>query len=134
VVTGAHTAAASLVRRCPRTRGGGAVLSTWQAVLAIVGLAVVTVVTRGFFLYPEHELPMPNWLKQGLRYAPLAALAAVVAPEILLTQNHLISTLRDARVIATIVATGYFFWRRGILGTIVTGTLVMVGLRAGLGW
>jgi hypothetical protein len=28
----------------------------------------------------------------------------------------------------------YFFWRRGILGTIVTGTLVMVALRTGLGW
>jgi branched-subunit amino acid transport protein len=102
--------------------------------LGIVGLAVVTVGTRGFFLYPERELPMPNWLKQGLRYAPLAALAAVVAPEIVMSHDHLVTTMKDARVIATLVATGYFFWRRGILGTIITGTLVMVMLRTGLGW
>ena len=109
-------------------------MSTWQTVLAILGLAVITVGTRGFFLFPERELPLPGWLQQGLRYAPLAALAAVVAPEIVMTQGHLISTLKDARLFATLAATAYFFWRRGILGTIVTGTLVMVALRTGLGW
>ena len=109
-------------------------MSTWHAVVAILGLAVITVATRGFFLYPERDLPLPAWLKQGLRYAPLAALAAVVAPEIVMQQGHLITTFKDARVYATLAATVYFFWRRGILGTIVTGTLVMVALRTGLGW
>ncbi|HEY4069473.1 MAG TPA: AzlD domain-containing protein [Burkholderiaceae bacterium] len=109
-------------------------MNTWEAVVAILGLAVITVATRGFFLYPERELPLPGWLKQGLRYAPLAALAAVVAPEIVMTQDHLITTVKDARLYATLAATAYFFWRRGILGTIVTGTLVMVALRTGLGW
>jgi branched-subunit amino acid transport protein len=109
-------------------------VSGWEAVLAIFGLAVITVATRGFFLYPDREVPMPAWLKQGLRYAPLAALAAVVAPEVLTTQGHLIGTFKDARLYATLAATAYFFWRRGILGTIVTGTLVMVALRTGLGW
>ena len=109
-------------------------MSTWEAVFAIIGLAAITVATRGFFLYPEQELPLPNWLKQGLRYAPLAALAAVVAPEIVVQQGHLLSTYRDARLFAALAATGYFFWRRGILGTIVTGTLVMVALRTGFGW
>jgi len=109
-------------------------MNTWEAVIAILGLAVITVATRGFFLYPERELPLPAWLKQGLRYAPLAALAAVVAPEIVMQQGHLIATAKDARLYATLAATVYFFWRRGILGTIVTGTVVMVALRTGLGW
>ena len=109
-------------------------MNIWEAVVAILGLAVITVATRGFFLYPERDLPLPGWLKQGLRYAPLAALAAVVAPEIVMQQGHLITTFKDARLVATLAATGYFFWRRGILGTIVTGTLVMVALRTGLGW
>jgi len=115
-------------------QGGAGVNSTWEAILAIVGLAVITIASRGFFLFPDRELPLPAWLQQGLRYAPLAALAAVVAPEVVMTQGHLIVTLKDARLWATAVATGYFFWRRGILGTIVTGTLAMVALRAGLGW
>ena len=109
-------------------------MNTWEDVVAILGLAVITVATRGFFLYPERELPLPAWLKQGLRYAPLAALAAVIAPEIVMQQGHLITTVKDARLYALLAATVYFFWRRGILGTIVTGTLVMVALRTGLGW
>jgi branched-subunit amino acid transport protein len=109
-------------------------MNSWETVLAILGLAVITIGTRGFFLFPDRELPLPAWLQQGLRYAPLAALAAVVAPEVLLTQGHLITSLKDARLYAALAATVYFFWRRGILGTIVTGTLVMVALRTGLGW
>lgn len=109
-------------------------MSHLEMVIAILGLAVVTIGTRGFFLYPDRELPLPAWLKQGLRYAPLAALAAVVAPEVFLTQGHLITTFKDARIYATLAATVYFFWRRGILGTIVTGTVVLVALRVGLGW
>jgi branched-subunit amino acid transport protein len=109
-------------------------VSSWETVLAILGLAVITIGTRGFFLFPDRELPLPAWLQQGLRYAPLAALAAVVAPEVLMTQGHLITSLKDARLYAALAATVYFFWRRGILGTIVTGTLVMVALRTGLGW
>ena len=109
-------------------------MSTWETVIAIIGLAVITLGTRGFFLFADRELPMPAWLKQGLRYAPLAALAAVVAPEVVMQQGHLITTFKDARLYATLVATCYYFWRRGILGTIVTGTVVMVALRIGLGW
>lgn len=109
-------------------------MDTWEAVLAIVGLAVITLVTRAFFLYPERELPMPALLKQGLRYAPLAALVAVIAPEVVLTQGQLIDTWRDPRLFAVAVASGYYAWRRGILGTIVSGTVVLLALRLGLGW
>jgi branched-subunit amino acid transport protein len=109
-------------------------MNTWQAFLSILGLALVTVATRGFFLFPERDLPMPPWLRQGLRYAPLAALAAVVAPEVVMQQGHLLATVRDARLFAVAAATLYFFWRRDILGTILSGTAVMVALRVGLGW
>ena len=109
-------------------------MNTWEAVVAILGLAVITVGTRGFFLFPERELPLPAWLKQGLRYAPLAALAAVLVPEIVMTQGHLIDTWKDARLFAVAAATVYFFWRRGILGTILTGMAVLVPLKLLLGW
>ncbi len=109
-------------------------MTTWQAVLTILGLGVITVLTRAFFFLPQRELPLPGWLREGLRYAPLAALAAVVAPEVVMTGGELITTWRDARLFAVAAATAYFFWRRGILGTIVTGTAVMLALRLGLGW
>ena len=77
---------------------------------------------------------MPAWLMQGLRYAPLAALVAVVAPEIVMTQGRLIDTWIDARLPAVLAATAYFYWRRDILGTIITGTVVMLVLKLAFGW
>jgi len=109
-------------------------MSTWETVLAILGMGLITLLTRSFFMIPKQELPMPDWAKQGLRYAPLAALAAVIVPEIVMTQGHLIDTWKDARLFATAVGTAYFFWKRGILGTIVSGTATMLALRLTLGW
>lgn len=109
-------------------------MSDWEAVLTILGLGVITVLTRAFFFLPRREVPMPGWLREGLRYAPLAALAAVVAPEVVMTRGELIDTWRDARLYAVAAATAYYFWRRDILGTIVCGTAVMLALRLGLGW
>ena len=105
-----------------------------RTVITIVGLAAVTVLTRAFFVMPEREIPLPGWLRQGLRYAPLAALAAVVVPELLLTDGHLIGTWKDARLYGSAAGAAWFFWRRSILGTIVAGTATMVALRLSLGW
>jgi branched-subunit amino acid transport protein len=109
-------------------------VSVAEGVVAILGLALITLLTRGFFLLPERELPIPAWLQQGLRYAPLAALMAVVAPEIVMTQGALIGSFKDPRLPAVLVSALYFFARRDILGTIVSGTAVLLVLRIGLGW
>ncbi len=109
-------------------------MSGWQTLLAILGMALITLVTRGLFMLPKREFPLPDWVREGLRYAPLAALAAVIVPEIVMTQGELINTWKDARLFAVAVSTAYFFWRRGILGTIVSGTAVMLILRLSLGW
>jgi branched-subunit amino acid transport protein len=109
-------------------------MMSWEAVLSILGLGVITLVTRAFFLIPQREVPLPRWLSQGLRYAPLAALAAVLVPEVVMTQGELISTWRDARLFAVAAATAWYFWRRTILGTIVSGSAVLLALRLGMGW
>ena len=109
-------------------------MSHWELLLAIVGLTVITVVTRGFFFISEREIPIPLWLRQGLRYAPLAALVAVVAPEVVMLQGQLITTWQDARLFGAAAAAAWFWWRRGILGTILVGMAVLLPLRLGLGW
>lgn len=109
-------------------------MSLGAALLAIAGLAAITLLTRGFFLLTQREVPFPDWLREGLRYAPLAALAAVVLPEIVLRDGRFVGTLWDARLFAAAAASAYFGWRRGILGTIVTGMAVLLILRIGLGW
>jgi branched-subunit amino acid transport protein len=109
-------------------------MGIWEGVIAIVGLTAITIVTRGLFFLTEREIPIPAWLRQGLRYAPLAALAAVVVPEIVMTQGRLIGTLLDARIFAALAGAAYYFRRRGILGTILVGMAVLLPLRLGLGW
>lgn len=102
--------------------------------LTILGMAAVTLLCRAFFLLPEEELPMPRWLREGLRYAPMAALAAVVAPEIVMTQGHLIHTWRDARLFGAAAGLAFHTWRHDLLGTILCGTGVMLALRFAFGW
>ena len=109
-------------------------MSPAWAALTILGLTVITVLTRAFFLLPEREWPIPVWLREALRHAPLAALVAVVVPEILLTQGHLIHTWRDARLFAALAGAIWYWRQRGMLGTILCGTAVLLALRLGLGW
>jgi branched-subunit amino acid transport protein len=100
----------------------------------IVGLAGVTVVTRGFFLFSSQSWNLPSWVLRALQYAPIAALSAVVLPEVVMTQGELVDTWRDARLFAAVAGALWYFWRRGVLGTIVVGMLVYLPLRLGLGW
>jgi branched-subunit amino acid transport protein len=102
--------------------------------LIIVALGVVTVITRSFFLFSEQPWTLPHWAQRGLQYAPIAALAAVVVPEVLTTNGQLLTTWHDARLYAAMAGAAWFFWRRGVLGTIVTGMAVYLPLHLGLGW
>ncbi len=103
-------------------------------VVVIAGLAGVTVLARGFFLISSKPWTLPRWALRGLQYAPIAALSAVVVPEVVMTQGELIGTWRDARVFAAAAGAAWFFWRGGVLGTIVCGMAVYLPLRLGLGW
>jgi branched-subunit amino acid transport protein len=105
-----------------------------QTLLTILGMAGVTLLTRAFFLIPDREMPMPGWVKQGLRYAPLAAITAIVFPEVVMTQGTLIDGLQHARLVAVAAASVYFFWRRDILGTILSGTAALLLMHLGAGW
>jgi branched-subunit amino acid transport protein len=100
----------------------------------IIGLALVTILTRGFFLLSSQPWHLPAWALRALQYAPIAALSAVVVPEVVTTQGLFIDTWRDARLFAAATGAAWYFWRRGVLGTIVAGMAVYLPLRLGLGW
>lgn len=102
--------------------------------LVIVGMACTTVLTRCFFFILDRPWTLPAWARRGLDFAPIAALAAVIVPEIVMTQGHLIHTWQDARLFAAAAGASWYFWRKGVLGTIVTGMLVYLALHLGLGW
>lgn len=102
--------------------------------LTIVCLAGVTVLTRCLFFLSDKPWTLPHWAQRGLQYAPIAALGAVVVPEVIMSNGALIGTWQDARVFAVAAGSLWFFYRRGVLGTIVVGMAVYLPLRLGLGW
>ncbi len=103
-------------------------------IVTIVGMTIATVVTRCFFFLSEKEWALPDWAERGLQYAPVAALAAVIAPEVLMSDGRLVATWHDARLYASLAGVAWYVARRGVLGTIVVGMAVYLPLHVGLGW
>ena len=103
-------------------------------IATIIGMACVTVITRSFFYISSKPWKMPAWAQRGLHYAPIAALSAVIIPEIVMTQGHLIATWKDARLFAVAAGVLWFYWRKGVLGTIIAGMAIYLPLHLSLGW
>ena len=85
-------------------------LDPWT-LLTIVALGGVTVLTRGFFFISGKPWALPQWAQRGLQYAPIAALSAVVLPEIVMSQGALVTTWQDARLFAALAGMAWYFWR-----------------------
>ena len=108
-------------------------LDGWT-LLTILAMGLISVITRGFFLMSDRDWTLPHWAQRGLQYAPIAALSAVVLPEIVMSEGHLIGTWMDARLFAAAAGLVWFYKRRDVLGTIVAGMAVYLPLHLGLGW
>jgi len=106
----------------------------FPTVAAIVGMTLVTVLTRSFFFLSRRPWRLPAWAASGLRYAPVAALAAVVVPEVVMAQGHLIAGWRDARLFAVAAGMAWYYGRGGMFGTILAGMAVYLPLHIGLDW
>jgi len=100
----------------------------------IVGLSAVTVVARSFFFLSNQDWQLPHWAQRGLQYAPIAALSAVVVPEIVMSQGAFITTWQDARLFAAAAGAVIYFSKRDVLMTIIGGMAVYLPLHLGLGF
>ncbi len=100
----------------------------------VLGLAGITVLTRCFFFILDKPWTLPGWAHRALQYAPVAALAGVVVPEVVMTDGQLVATWQDARLFAALAGGAVFFWRRSVLATLLVGMAVYLPLHLGLGW
>ena len=103
-------------------------------VAVILGLACISVLTRCFFFILDKPWALPDWADRALQYAPVAALAGVVAPEVVMQSGHFVATWQDARLFAGPAGALLYFWRKSVLLTIGGGMLVYLPLHLGLGW
>jgi branched-subunit amino acid transport protein len=103
-------------------------------IAVILGLAAVTVLARCFFFILDRPWSLPPWAQQALNYAPIAALAGVVLPEVVMANGQLIATWQDARVFAALTAVAVYYWRKSALLSLLGGMAVYLPLHIGLGW
>lgn len=93
-------------------------------------LVLATAVSRSAFWLVGHHITIPKRVGEMLRYAPACALAAIVAPDLLLNPAGTLQLdLHNIKLLAGIAATGYYLLRRNMLEMIVFGMLVLTGLR-----
>ena len=98
------------------------------AVIAV--LVVATAATRSSFWLVGHHITIPRRVQEILRYAPACALAAIIAPDLLLgSQGQLQLAISNPKLLAGLAAVLFYVVRRNMLQTIVFGMLVFTALR-----
>ncbi len=101
-------------------------LHTW---IALIGLALVTILTRNFFLVLGDTLRLPERVAHALRYAPACALAGLIVPEVLLAQGQLVEPLTNPRLWGAAAALVTMLITRNMVGTMGVGMAVFTALR-----
>ena len=104
-------------------------MSTTEIWLTILLLTVATIVTRSSFFLFGHAVKLPPKVQHALRYAPAAALAAIVVPDLLMADGGLQLTWTNPKLAAGIGAAAFFLATRHLLGTIIVGMALFTLLR-----
>ena len=107
-------------------------LTSLEISALFVGMGLVTLGTRSFFMFWGDRVRMPELILRSIRYAPLAAIVAILAPEILMPFGATqISQFNWAlpQIWAGLAAFVVFSWLRTMLPTLIIGMLVYSALR-----
>ena len=96
--------------------------------LAFILIGLATTLPRASFIVLGNRVSLPPVVQRALRYAPAAALAAIVAPDVLVVAGDFAPlNPRLAGIIAAVAAA--MLWRNPWL-PFIAGMAVLLGLRA----
>jgi branched-subunit amino acid transport protein len=105
-------------------------MADWEIWVTIVTLVVATAVTRSSFWLIGHHITIPPRVQQMLRFAPACALAAIIAPDMLMgIHNQVMLSIGNPKLLAGVASIGYYLLRKNMLETIVFGMLAFTALR-----
>jgi branched-subunit amino acid transport protein len=96
----------------------------------LVAAGLITFATRLSFIAMAGRYQPPSWFVVLLPFVPIAALTALVAPDLLLVAGQLNIGLDNPRFWAGLVAIGVAAWRKNILLTIGCGFAVLWAMQA----
>lgn len=89
--------------------------------VVIILLTIATIINRSAFWVVGHHINLPRRVQEALRYAPSCALAAIVAPDLFISDNQLVTSLQNPKLIASVAAAMFYLWKKDMLLTIVFG-------------
>ncbi|BBB68122.1 membrane protein [Undibacterium sp. YM2] len=104
-------------------------MSDWEIWLVIGLLTLATFIARSGFWLVGHHINLPRRVQEALRYAPACALAAIIVPDLLLTNGQVEVGLQNPRLLAGLLATAFFLVRKNMLQTIFFGMAVFTYIR-----
>ena len=103
-------------------------MSATDFILLVGLMTLTTAVTRSFFFLLANSR-MPPWLQHALGYVPAVALAAIIAPDLLMSGGHLALDISNVKLVAGMAAAGFFLLTRHLISTLVLGMGVFTLLR-----
>ncbi len=98
--------------------------SLWLIFL-LLGLA--TTLPRASFIVLGNRVILPNVIQRALRYAPAAALAAIVVPDLVLLDGSV--DIFNAKLGGGIAAAATALWSRNPWLPFIAGMAALLGLR-----
>jgi len=101
----------------------------WIGWALIAGAALVAFLSRAIFIVPGSHLRLPATAERALRYAPAAALMAIIVPDLAFVHGALSMSIENPKLIAGLVAFGLAVATRSILLTLIGGMLVLAAAR-----
>ena len=101
--------------------------------IAFFGLMLVTIITISFFLLGGSRFDIPETIHEFLRYAPTAALIAIVLPEVLFIKDPASQLFQidiySPHLFGGVVAVIGYLITKNMLGTIFLGMVAFTAAR-----
>ena len=104
-------------------------MSSFEVWAVILGLTVITFITRGFFLLVGERMELSETLQNALRYAPAAALVAIIGPEMFFAQGSSELEINSPYLWGGIFSILAFWLSRSMLLTIILGMVAFTAIR-----
>jgi len=102
---------------------------SWTILIIIIGCALVTFAPRVLPLMILSQLELPTWLIRWLKNVPVAVMAALLAQELLLSNNQFSIMDNGLKILAAIPAFIIAILTKSLLGTVMAGVIAMMILR-----
>lgn len=104
----------------------------WDIVLTFALMGVITYCIRGSFIVLGERIRLPDTVRQVLRFAPAAALASLVVPDLLMEQGEFAPL--NAKLLAGVLVAVIVLRSRNPWWPFIGGMGLLLLLRKGFGW